>query len=108
MVVSGYLKSSMLPITKDVVLCLLKGTCITDARAAAVNRGTMPNLVTVYARWAGEEGPPVAFPGVTLTPSRNNRRCSLTWHLSGLSPLCQHLGPALPCGGGGGGGGGAG
>ncbi len=88
--------SSLLHIPKDVVPCLLQPTRIEEARAAATaNGGTTPRyVVTVYARRAGEDGPPLqAFPGATLTPTPC-RLGQLIWLLSGLGPLRRHLGVA--------------
>ncbi len=87
--------ASVLFTTLDAVLCLVEEAQIQEAKAAAANEGgTIPKyLVTVYARRAGEDGPPVPFEAVSLTPSL----CSdghLQWYLSGLGPLRQHLGLA--------------
>ncbi len=97
-VVSGdrrFKKPSLLQLTKDVVPCLLEDTRVEEARAAATtNGGTTPKyLVTVYARRAGEDGPPVPFQAVPLTPSPAGHG-TMSWYLSGLGPLHQHLGLA--------------
>ncbi len=83
-------------IIKDIALCLLDGKRMAEAKAAAaLVDGTTPKyLVTVYARRAGEDGPPVSFDMVSLTPSRGNHG-HLIWHLCGLGPLRQHL--SLAC-----------
>ncbi len=98
MVVSGdqrFKKPSLLQLTKDAVPCLLEATRVEEARAAAsANGGTTPKyLVTVYARRAGEDGPPVPFQAVPLTPSPAGHG-TMSWYLSGLGPLHQHLGLA--------------
>ncbi len=86
--------SSILHVPKAVVPCLVDETRIQEAKAAAcANGGTIPKyVVTVYARRAGEDGPPMAFQDVALAPRHLNRRENLVWYLTGLGPLRQHLG----------------
>ncbi len=87
--------ASVLNITTDAVLCLVGDAQVQEAKAAAASEdGTTPKyLVTVYARRAGEDGPPVPFQAVPLTPSPAGHG-TMSWYLSGLGPLHQHLGLA--------------
>ncbi len=98
-VVSGdrrFADATVLLVTVNAVLCLVEEVCIKEAKAAAAREdGTTPKyLVTVYARRTGGYGPPGAFPGVTLTPTRSSKRGNVGWRLGGLGPLRQHLGLA--------------
>ncbi len=80
-------------ITHDAALCLVKEARVQEAKAAAANTGgTTPKYtVTVYARGTGEDGAPMPFKDVWLTPSYTNKRRSLTWRLGGLTLLRRHL-----------------
>ncbi len=97
-VVSGdrrFSDCTMVSITKEAALCLLGRERMAEAKAAAASEdGTMPKyLVMVYARRAGEDGPPVSFKTVAMKPSRGGSG-GLSWSLSGLGPLRRHLGLA--------------
>ncbi len=85
--------ASALNILMDGVQCLVGDAQVQEAKAAAAHEaGTTPKyLVTVYARGTGEDGPPVPFQDVALTPTCVNIWGNLAWRLSGLGPLRRHL-----------------
>ncbi len=88
-------RGSTIFLTRSIIPCLLDGAQVNEVMAAAASNGgpTPKYAVTVYARRAGDDGPPVPFQGVALTPSLHSTRPeAIKWCLSGLGALRQHLG----------------
>ncbi len=77
---------------RHVVPHLLGAAHIEQAMAEAASDGgcTQQYVVTVYARWPGEAGLPLAFSDVHLTPCGRGTSCP-TWLLTCLRPLHGYL-----------------
>lgn len=90
-----FVNGSAIVLTQNIVPCLLDESHVKELTAAAASTsGSIPKYnVTVYARRAGEDGPPVPFEGATLTPSPSLQYTgSFIWQLNGLGALRVHLG----------------